>query len=209
MPTAIRPRQFSLRSLFVLTLVTSLLLTLGVWFSPWEPAAILIPLTVWWLDRAKIVKRTALARFSFLLFIASLCLPAVALSAWNDPDMFWGWQAFAISFAVLPQVFFGSWLSEEPEEIHWALIYLIGAAANTSFLGAYAAHLFPSRFARVRRAAMALAFIAVVLATANGLLLLFTAEFRGVYPGLGCWIAGMLALYLGLRKPKPAPYAAV
>jgi hypothetical protein len=154
---------------------------------------------VWWLDRVRYIDPRWLAHFSIALFGLSLCMPAISLQIVGSASTIMGWQAFGISFTVLPEVFFGDWLRKEPEDVIWAFAYVAGAVANVAFLVGYIAHRFIARFPRARtltkRAALfGLASIIVVF-----VLLVASSELRGVYPGFGFWLASPLALYLGAR----------
>ncbi len=202
-PAAHPPRQFSLRDLFKLTLFVAILLTIGVIHSPWTPITIVIPLTVWFVDRARLVAPRWLAIASFSLFGLSLCLPAIELhlssTMFTNDYMVWGWHAFMTSFLIIPEILRGHWPWNEPDEIDWAFAYLVGAAANLALLSGVIAYNISAKFPNTRTFARSAAILACLLAAADLAVLLYTSELRYIYPGFGFWLASMLALALGTR----------
>jgi hypothetical protein len=202
--TTARLHQFSLRTLFKLTLVVSLLLTLGVMTTPWAPITFAIVIAVWFVDRTHLVAPRWLAIGSIGLFGLSLCLPAVNLHfkmtfSSSDYTVF-GWNAFLASYVVLPEILFGSWLWNKPDEIDFAFAYVVGAMANTAYLLGYVANLLSARFPRARTFARRAAILAFCFAAADFSLLFYTGELRDIFPGFGFWAASMLALALGTRR---------
>jgi hypothetical protein len=204
-PAAHSPRQFSLRSLFKLTVLAAILLTIGVVHSPWTPVTIALPLAVWFVFRAKLIRPRWLAHGSIAVFGVSLLLPAASVRIMGNPEIFMGWFAFAVSFSALPEVFLGDWLIREPDELHWAIAYTAGAAANFSFLTGYIAHFFAKKFPRAATYARRAAIVALVFACVSLVMLLMSLELGLIYPGYGCWVAAMLALYLGTRRSQSTP----
>jgi hypothetical protein len=199
-----RPRQFSLRALFELTLVVSVVLAIGVLTTPWASITAAVVLAVWLTGRRQLVAPRWLGIASIGLFGISLCLPAInipisTILATSD-YVVWGGRAFLTTFVTLPEVLWELWMWNEPDEIDWAFAYLIGAAANAAFLSAFAASLFPARFIKTRTFARRAAILAVGLVAVDFALILNTGEPQDIYPGFGFWAASMLALALATRR---------
>jgi hypothetical protein len=201
-PPSRATRQFSLRALFKLTLLVAILLTIGVLYSPWEPITMAVPIAVWFVDRARLFSPRWFGHASIALYGISMCLPAVSMKILGDPDIVFGWVAFYMSFAVLPEIVTWSWPWNEPHETIFAFAYLVGAAANTAFLLGFFACLLSRRFSSAQTFANRAARLAIALVVLDLVLLLFTREFRGLYPGYGFWLASMLALAFGTRRSK-------
>lgn len=198
------PRQFSLRALFLLTLVVAILLTIGVIHSPWTSITIAIPLVVWFMDRARLVAPRWLAIASIALFGISLCLPAIQIhlssTLWSNDYVVWGWNAFLGTFLSIPEILDGRWLRSEPDEIDAAFTYLFGAAANTAFLLGFLAYGLSVKFPRARTFARRAATVAAFLVVDDFALIVYTGELRDIYPGFGLWLASAMALALGARQ---------
>jgi hypothetical protein len=107
-PSRIGPQQFSLRSLFVLTLVVAIYLTISVlsqdspylqvFSSPWTALSLLPIASLWLCHRWNLLTTGRLVAGSFVAYLIALALPALHF----EDDVSFGWFYGAKAFSLAP-----------------------------------------------------------------------------------------------------------
>lgn len=216
-PAARPARQFSIRDLLQLTLIVSILLTIGVlargtehfqaFSTAWTAVSLLPVVMVLVAYRWQLVSRRTLVVASVLGYVAALCLPSVG----GGSEIEFGAQLAIMSFAGLqylwdPSVRASIGYGNAPVPIVIATVETsliiacaLGAAANVSFwIGVVS-----SWFGRKRPRALQLACRAAICATSLAIPAVFVmcldTHTTTFYPGCGLWIASFLALALATQ----------
>jgi MFS family permease len=208
-------RQFSVRDLFTLTLVVSILLTIGVlshgseYFgalaSPWTAVSLLPIVAVWLADRWQLMPPRAMLVAAVAGYPIALGLPAFA---WPGEIVF-GWVAWLQSFWGLllfgdrhvegsGGLFFGPFTIP----LSFPIACAFGAAANLSYFIALAAAWYSRRKPRGLKLAQAAAITAILFAFAALLPMCLTGELVALLPGYGVWTASFLALALACDRRR-------
>jgi hypothetical protein len=206
-------RQFSLRELFLVTLVVAIVMTAGVLcresrnlrglYSVWTLVSLLIVASVWVVYRLRLVRPRILGYGSLGLYSLSMCLPVMPMPFQQNERMF-GWQIAWGTFTETPKLF-GELVSEKEDHRWTAGAYMAGSVANVVYVIGYGAALVSLKWTRVvfvARWSGAIAFVAAIAARLMIQVGLF-AEWTSApvfYPAFGLWAASFLALALGIRK---------
>ena len=206
-------RQFSVRELLILTLLASLILTVGVvsrgsryfdaFSSPWALASLTPSIIILAVVRFRLASPPRLVFASAALFLVSLCVPAISLQIFSLPSMFWGWQALCVSvmaIADLPQLIVELSSIEMWSVDHYGAAILMGGIANLAFILAFLTFF----LARKKIGRMSLARRSCALAATLAFLLIIplalSASLVEVYPGYGLWLTSMIALRSGALR---------
>jgi hypothetical protein len=199
------PPQFSVRDLLKLTLACAVLLMIcvlcrgsryfGAFASPWAALSLVTIAIVWLMFRWRLAPPVGLARLSIILYLASLCVPALTLGG----DLVFGGVAWLFSF--LGVALFAEWkLSPVGETMWYPIASLMGAAANVAFGVGYIACL----LSRWRNKPQSFPWRVAVFGTTLALLVLLplalSSELNAIYPGYGLWAASFLALSFATHR---------
>jgi hypothetical protein len=207
--------QFSLRTLFKLTLVVAFVMTIGVvsrdsryfgeLYSVWTLVSLLVIVAIWALDQLQLVRPRTVALWSLAIFLVSMCVPSYVR---NPPTVGFGWHLAEILLARRDA--FG-WLFNESSALRWAGITIsLKVLASILFIVGYVTLLISLKWKRALIATKCLATIGLI----SGIATLVTIEFAPVGdpfvptdimapdPGYGLWIASLFALAAGSRSSK-------
>lgn len=202
-----RPR-FSLFALFKLMSFVSVLLGLGIlcrnspYFaalsSTWALANLAIIIVVYVIGQLCLIAPARLAAVSVGIYALSICVPALNLTR----DVMWGYEALFWSFAGID--FFEQW--SRVREFRYVggafwnpIACTIGAVANVTFVAGYIVFVTSHRDRKPRAVAYYLSVVSATMTVAVFVPLGLTMSLTAIYPGYGLWIAGPLALALGIR----------
>jgi hypothetical protein len=208
-----KARQFSVRELLLLTLATSLVLAIGVssrgsryfnaFSSPWALAALVPIVVVLAIGRFQLTSRRTLAVASIVLYVASLCTPAISLEILNGPSVIWGWQALCVSaFALVdvPKLFVELFTFDQ-----WYIVdlsgfsILLGSAANLAYVVAAVVLVVRIKNPRATSYSYRASIVGTLLVTAVLFLLAITGDLSAIYPGYGLWQASFVSLFFATR----------
>jgi hypothetical protein len=228
-PSRLGAQQFSLRSLFVLTLVVALYLTISVlnrdstyarvFSSPWTALSLLPIAALWLCNRWHLLTTRRLVVGSFVAYLIALALPALQF----EDDTSFGWFVWCQSFFVgvgglyeelldlftedpppTPGDAFALWLIG-PITISPLIPILctMGAIANFTYLTALPAFAWFRKKRRLQRFAYWAAPLAAILSVMVLIPICMTKELGALYPGYGLWTASIFALAIAVRRHPP------
>jgi hypothetical protein len=226
-PSRLGAQQFSLRSLFVLTLVVAIYLTVSVlsqdspyvrvFSSPWTALSLLPIAALWFCHRWNLLTTRRLVAGSFAAYLIALALPAL----YFEDETSFGWFVWCQSFYVGPGGLYEElhdWFTEDPPPApgsafaFWLfgpitisplipVLCNIGAAANFAYLTALPAFAWFGKKKRLHAFARRAASMAAILSVVVLIPICMTEELDALYPGYGLWTASIFALAIAVRRP--------
>jgi hypothetical protein len=228
-PSRLGAQQFSLRSLFVLTLVVALYLTISVlsqdsaylrvFSSPWTAFSLLPIAALWLCHRWNLLTTRHLVVGSFVAYLVALTLPALHF----EDDMQFGWLIWCQSFVFGPGELYEKlydMITEDPPVTPgnafalWLigpitisplipLLCTMGAIANFAYLTALPAFAWFRKRKRLEAFAHWAAPLAAILSVIVVIPICMTEELDALYPGYGLWTASICALAIATRRNIP------
>ena len=210
-------RQFSLRSLFKLTLAAALALMLIVLCRDSPPKGSFGIISVWtfvsclpaagvlFVWRREIISSRWLALFSIGIYALSLVLPT--LGELKSADL--GFVGAYGSVIMTPEAFHQ--LSNPPNPGGWfvlkpmgSMAIICGGSANLLFICGYAAACLGMKWPRWTAIARWAGLVALVLGITAAFLLMADTDWPTILPGCGMWLAAFLAFVLGTLPLRDA-----
>jgi len=203
-----RPFQISLREVFRVTSIVSLVLGLLViglnrkllnslgWAG--IPLALCPIAVIWAIDHWRLVTALAMTTNSLVLFALAMPIYAIRVDTLGEVDALLGFVAFALSFLFAVTIVDAAEMTAK--DFFQLLPAIMGATANAAFVIGFSATLLSAKDRILSRAlakygtAMSLALL-VPLSQSDG--------FKTIYPGYGLWVSSLLALWLGTRRAEP------
>lgn len=204
-------RQFSLRELLVLTFAASLILAIGVssrgskqfgaFWSPWALAALSPIVGVLVVGRFRLTSPLALAIASIVLYVASLCTPAIGLDIGSSSTI-WGFQALYFSMVIFPDLVSNFLESSRFGDAWGPTVYLMANLANISFVVSVILFFVGIKHPRAVTLCWRTSLLGTVLPIIVLIAFLLDGGIRAIYPGYGLWIASFLAMALAAKRAR-------
>lgn len=204
-------RQFSVRELLVLTFAASLILAIavssrgskrfGALSSPWALAALSPIVGVLVVGRFRLASPRALATASIVLYVASLCTPAIGLD-FASSSVIWGFQALYFSMLILPDLISGFLESGSFDQVWGPAIYLMANLTNFFFVVSAILFFVGIKHPRTLTLCWRASLLGTVLPIVVLIAFLLDGGIKLIYPGYGLWIASSLAMALAAKRAR-------